>query len=416
MVVSTISDPPFAVVSREAFGQLVWPSGSHKPFSLSTYLESHLGKLKAKTIVVEFKYIDKDYLEDFAAYHVRCFGNYPQICKRLHFFACEFEQESFQSLLEISLEVQGSTLKRKDLKENYLGFIVVKPLPETCIGRTCLKVNSPDEAGKYFPTLRDYRANLFGISLNVKSLAFQEQDHVVSACATSALWSTFHSTGILFQHQIPSPVLITQSANRNFERQKRIFQSGGLSPSQMAQAIRNIGLDPIVIDNKSKLEGDDYLFRANLYAYLKCRIPVILGIQLERLEKNQNNASTSNQSDDQWQIVEIVGKHAVTATGFSLSNTEPEVRKKMRLKSERMNKIYVHDDQVGPFAEMSFESFKLSVYQEVDLSIVDNQGQTVSRLSTLWKKSENTIVVAKKGITIIPAYHKIRIPFETIYE
>ena len=48
--------------------------------------------------------------------------------------------------------------------------------------------------------------------LRVKSLSFQEQDHEVAACATSALWSIFHGTGKMFQHPILSPVEITKVA------------------------------------------------------------------------------------------------------------------------------------------------------------------------------------------------------------
>ena len=39
----------------------------------SVYFEGYFAAVGAKTIVVEEDYIDHDYLEDFAAYYVKCF-------------------------------------------------------------------------------------------------------------------------------------------------------------------------------------------------------------------------------------------------------------------------------------------------------------------------------------------------------
>ena len=150
------------------------------------YLLGYLGRLQAKTIVVEKKYIDRDFLEDFAGYYVRCFADYPRTCARLHFFDTSVSREAFDSVLqgtpqEVSIE---------DLRKSYLGFIVVKPLPETIVGRTCLKTyGNADGKHREYPTTQRCTAHLFGIDLEVWSVDFQEQDQVVAACATSALWS-----------------------------------------------------------------------------------------------------------------------------------------------------------------------------------------------------------------------------------
>jgi len=76
----------------------------------------------------------------------------------------------------------------KQLDSNYLGFMVLKPLPQTIVGRTCFKTYPDDGNRRHFPTLHKYSSNLFGLPLTVNSLAYQEQDKVVAACATSALW------------------------------------------------------------------------------------------------------------------------------------------------------------------------------------------------------------------------------------
>ncbi len=159
----------------------------------STYFEGYFRELGAKTIIVEKIYVDRDFLEDFAAYYVRCFYRYDRFCSRLHFFTETFSKEDFDYILE-----NVSDTKIDQLKGSYLGFIVVKPLPETIIGRTCLKTYHASPEGRNFPITRKYPVNLFGIGLSVETLAFQEQDRVAAACATSALWTAFQGTGKLF--------------------------------------------------------------------------------------------------------------------------------------------------------------------------------------------------------------------------
>src|SRR5882724_6416489 len=173
----------------------------------SLYFENYFKRVGAKTIVIEQEYIDRDFLEDFAGYYVRCFPDYERKGSRLHFFDFSFSQNQFLSVLD-----GGNRQLVQKLQKGYLGFIVVKPLPETIIGRTCL-ATYPEEQNRSFPITRVYDANICGIPLTVKSLAYQKQDRVAAACATSALWSVFHGTGKLYHHHIPSPVEITQAAN-----------------------------------------------------------------------------------------------------------------------------------------------------------------------------------------------------------
>lgn len=162
------------------------------------YFREYFDHIGCRSIVVELEYVDRDYLEDFAAYYVRCFEGYPRFCVRLHFFAGKFGAAKFKRVLLHTRSTAELGL--------YLGFVVVRPLPETIIGRTCLATYEPENGRRYYPAIRTYDVNLFGISLQVSTLAFQEQDQVVAACATSALWSGFQATARLFQHPIYSPV------------------------------------------------------------------------------------------------------------------------------------------------------------------------------------------------------------------
>ena len=99
------------------------------------YLKDYLGSsdIDAKTIVIESDYISKDFLHDYVSYYALCFENYPKFCNRVHFFKNSFTIVQFRKAILSKKESQA------DFWENYIGFIVVKPIPVTTIGYTVLK-------------------------------------------------------------------------------------------------------------------------------------------------------------------------------------------------------------------------------------------------------------------------------------
>jgi hypothetical protein len=352
----------------------------------AVYFREYFSCIGAKTIVVENQYVDHDYLEDYAEYYVRCFQDYQRKCTRLHFFKRGFSFEDFDQCL---LNKTDHSF-HEDLQANYLGFIVLKPLPRTIIGRTCL-ITYAHEDRRYFPATRCYMANLFGLSLKIpKTLAFQEQDAVVAACATSALWSIFQATGQIFQHSIPSPSAITNNATEILTKDQRSFPSPGLTSIEMAHAIKRVGLEPYLVNS-----SDHYLLKATLYAYLRAGIPMMFGFYLIDVSET---------------TPQVIGKHAVAITGYSQGHEQavPLEGTDFLLKATRIDKIYVHDDQVGPFSRMVFDG------QEIEFPDKNKKPS----LQTSWI-GNNGVIGGKRAISdilLIPVYHKIRIPFGVIHD
>lgn len=341
------------------------------------YIAKYLQTLNVQTIVVETDYIDHDYLTGFAAYHVKCFYDYKRKCVRLHFFKEAFEQKDLAAFLRGEKENLA-----ENLCNSYGGFMVLHPLPKSIIGRTCLATYD-DDSRRHFPTAWPIRAFFCGLELSVKALPFQEQDQVAGACATSALWSAFHATDRLFHHRVPSPVEITSSATLGMPVKSRVFPNkDGLTIEQMAHAIHAVGLEPYWCDLKNQKNLLE--FRALVYAYLACGIPPILVIDLTR-EKSEENNRTS------------IGWHAVTVTGYSLLSNRSRQHKdgEFLYKSDAIDQIYVHDDQVGPHAKMVFPSSDLD-----------------SHLTTSWGLSSGYLGIRAEIVGIVfPLYNKIRIPF-----
>jgi hypothetical protein len=368
------------------------------------YFEEYFQSLSAKMIVVENDYIDRDYLEDYAAYYDRCFESYERKTLRLHFFNFEFDEDFFGAAVTRDRRCE----EEAQLRAGYLGFVVVKPLPLAVIGRTCLRTYPDDNGRRHFPCLRTYAVNLFGMELSVESLAYQEQDTVVAACATSALWSCLQGTGKLFQHPIPPPVEITNWAGEHMPENfaaasSRAFPNDGLTAGQMAYAVRRVGLEPLVIG-----AGTRYELNGLAYAFLKCRIPSVLVYALHEV-----NAK--------GKLVEV-GQHAVAITGFSLSEEAPALPRRgtgFQLRAARIDKLYGHDDQVGPFARMTWptpgEAATLFRLLGGGREPVYGPGKHPGDEGFL-KTSRAGEVYAQINFVLLPLYHKIRIPYSLIHD
>jgi hypothetical protein len=351
------------------------------------YFESYFRDVHAKVIVVESDYIDRDFLDDYSAYYVRCFYDYPRKCTRLHFFSHSFTEAELLALLKWN----SGNLSVEALQQSYLGFIVLKPLPQTVVGRTCLRAY-PEIDGRRYPILRDYSADIFGIPLSVKTLAFQEQDQVVSACATSALWSAFHGTGKLFQHAIPSPYQITKSASVHFSTGSRDFPNSGLTLEQMADAIRSVGLEPYAVRVQTP-----FILKNTLYGYLRGRVPALMGLRLYDISDEQHPR--------------FLGKHAITIAGFRLGAQAIQKPSPFGYQSVacQIDKIYAHDDGIGPFARMCFDGV------DVTATINDTPEKWMS-LSTAWENGTGSAgqIRAVPECLLMPLYHKIRIPLSRV--
>lgn len=343
----------------------------------------YLHEIGVETVVVEGCYVDRDFLDDFAHYYVKCFNSYDRFCKRLHFFDFPFTTED----LRIFLQDESGKLNQSTLQKGYKGFIVVKPLPLTFFGRTCLTTydeEADDGCTRHFTVTRDYEVGFFGTKLVVKkTLAFQEQDAVLAACATTALWTAFQKTSDIFHHQIPSPAQITESAAGYFVKDPKTFPSRGLTTNQIFQAIKSVNLsveapfgqfDPYEIDDIGVLVSA-------AYGFLKHGLPVIIGFEFTEGPYKGS-------------------RHVVTATGFAMDYNATDTGFKrddgsiLNLRAYRMRRFYVHDDGVGPYSRLTID------YKE-------------NRLITGWKDG-NVNLSAIPTLIAVPTYLKMRIPFEAI--
>jgi hypothetical protein len=393
---------------------------------LRRYLErsaDEKGGLDAKTIVVESPYVSQSYLSDYADYYARGFAKYSRFCKRVHFFSFAFSKDTLNSALT---EEDDNNV----LWNSYLGYIVVKPLPDTPIGATLLKTYScTSDKQRHYPAKRPYPVNLLGKKLEVDTLIFQEQDANVSACATTALWMTFHKTAYLFQTPLPSPYQITASTGNLFLNTGRSFPTVALDRHQVGKAIDAVGL---VAELRNYPSANDLLAKAVSYAkqeILLHNAQLIQSqedIQDEALMQYEEEVGEAELTADylrelvSQQISEIKGfiyaylrlglpvvlfldfcdgvRHLVTVTGYrEAAPISYRSLPTITLLSNSIERFYVHDDQIGPFARLGFTL----------------DGQVVTEWPTAGKPKQGKKALLES--VTVPLIRDIRIQYEQVY-
>ena len=341
--------------SRELDSWFTAPTGligTEWPPPQTTYLGIYLDSLGCKTVVHERHYIDRHYIEDFSLFYSRSLRNYPNYCQRLHFFSSEFDGDQWSDFVRTAND-GGLERIEQQLTEHYLGFVVVKPLPGSPIGRTVLRTfphRASDGRRREFATIRGYKVNLAGLSLSVDGLAFQQQDQGVSACATTALWSALQRTAPLERLPSPTPAQITEAASRYLLPEGRALPSEGLRFDQLCEAVRAAGLAPVLLTSVSPRED-----QSHLATYLQSGLPVLLAIG--PLGPGEG--------------------HAVCAVGLRLGEVEPPTDPNIRYRDSAtaVDQIYVHDDRLGPYAAACLKSttFGSRVVTTLELQWPDEQ-------------------------------------------
>jgi len=319
---------PFEVNLPTLFDRPPGIDDSLWPPTQMLYLGKYLNTLGCKTIVVETHYIDRDYIADVALFYSRSLRAYDNFCQRLHFFREPFDHDRWRQLVT-GVSGEQASASQSFLQDAYLGFSVLRPLPGSPVGRTVLPPLGEETLTgrrRQFKPIREYRVHLAQFELTVRGLAFQQQDQGVSACATTALWSSINAIAQREGLSIPTPADITEAASRYLLVGGRPLPSEGLTVHQMCEAIRAAGLAPLFVPS-IEFQSD----RAQLLSYLRSGFAPVLAIQ---------------------SLQEGAGGHAVCAVGTKCGDVAPQTNPNLHFRdaATSLQGLYLHDDRLGPYA------------------------------------------------------------------
>src|SRR5690606_718818 len=229
----------------------------------------------------------------------------------------------------------GQTGQEEVLQDGYLGFMVRRPLDTAPFGRTVLSwyENRDERSERITPVLRDYTCNVLGIRLKVKGIPWQQQDRGVSACATIALWSMFHSSAFDANHSVPTSVELTQNA-LGASSGTRAFPSQGLSIPELKEAVfaQNLTpkvLMPTVVRDNGAISGFSSDYMASMCAAnIRSGYPVLMVGDYIHQESSQ--------------------QHAICCIGFREQEQDPRDAGTYSTMDDGTKIFYIHDDNIGP--------------------------------------------------------------------
>lgn len=189
-------------------------------------IKEQLGTLRPDlAMVVETEYVDAVYRDSYYSYFSTKLKSYRRFCVRLSFF-----ENVFSSIDEYL------SLDESIIKDNYLGFLIIRPLGK-CVGR-----NAISPKAKAFPAdsikvcLADINTSCLGVKLKVKAFPHSSQDGEYMTCAETTTWALaeyFGNKYVLYKPLLPSMLI----ESLQLHAVERLVPSQGLTIEQISMAL-----------------------------------------------------------------------------------------------------------------------------------------------------------------------------------
>lgn len=340
-----------------------------------------------KSVVIENPYMDEDHRRCHARLHHLAQAELSKYCKRLHFFNCSVDESNLRNITD-------------EIREHYMGMSVWRPTNSFPVGRTMLSqkgiVKHPigRRWQSFITCCAEQTVNLAGNILTIKGAPFIQQDHMVAACATAAVWmAQYYMAKCFDEFSIHYSPEITDAATKYDISYGRAIPSEGLNNGQILQALRELGYDPISYDvvKTSVMVAGRYIYRL-----VESGIPVIVGL------------CECEPTDEDGEI-EIAG-HAITVFGHGLDrHVIPEMRSYSEYNQTDVSLHYVdasaycvsfivNDDAAGPYRWM--ELIKTADIDSNVLGRIYSSTNIIDRMLIFKEK------LLQRGITVSAIFFK----------
>jgi hypothetical protein len=355
----------------------------------------------AKMMVTEYDYVDQHFLDDYSNYFSQCFADRSRSCMRIHFFENAFKEQDFYK----AIGSDTSSINRKTIVDSYLGYIVIRPLERNSLSKICftpykglINLNPKYKECSFHLILKNQNISLFGMPIKFKTLPMREQDQVISACASSAIWTALSASNRITDSNMPALSTITSIALGNNEKKIVSIEKPSLFPEEVKRALLHYGFSPyfITLSNDTSdtwsntlSEGipnspDDIKLQRLIYAYTRADIPILLAGSIYENKVKSNELIKK-------------GAHLITAVGYrnNPQNFDESAKTLVTNAADTIDRCYVHDDRYGPFTAIN-----LSVKDGTKIKSSNSDNE--KRIFKISKYSGVTEEYIQPEIAIIP--------------
>lgn len=226
-------------------------------------VKKYFGHLKDNLYaLVEHPYVDKVYRDSFYHYYSSKNQEYSRDCIRFSLFSEKMELSEFRS-----------QKFHEQIKEAYLGFVIIRPTFPQVIGRSVISPEAVKENNFRICSVKvDVTAN--ALKTSVTGFPHSSQNSETITCAETTIWCIMEYFGMRYPEYRPTlpSKISTVLASQSFER---LLPSKGLTAQQISFALREFGFGVKIYSREAY--GEDFI--KLLKMYIESGIPVVSAIQ-----------------------------------------------------------------------------------------------------------------------------------------
>jgi hypothetical protein len=219
--------------------------------------------------VFEPRYVCKDHANMHHHFYSKKFVQRSAQSARLHFFSRE------------DVDMQNLIYSSQDYQEFYLGYAVVRPVRERCIGRMIIDASKIRRgvANGYYAMTTKYKVRIFGPELEALGFPYLGSDGDAMLCGHSALWSICRYLSDRYTQY--AELLPYDLIALTHKEHGRVLPDRGTDPRDYSPILSNIGAHPVVLrcnQNRAHRGVLDPAFH-DVCTYIESGIPVLASFE-----------------------------------------------------------------------------------------------------------------------------------------
>lgn len=211
--------------------------------------------------VIEYPYVDRVYRDSYYSYFSTKMNVYKKDCIRLSFFSGEVRAGQFRDESQIS-----------DLRNRYLGFMILRPTIPNVIGRSVISPLALLQHDFLCVTSK-FQSTACSVKFEVTGFPHSSQDTETITCAETSVWAImeyFASKYPEYKPALPSVIIDVLKKRSNF----RQIPSEGLNVDQMGYALREFGFGTKIYSRDEYGDGIKNL----ISTYIESGLPLLAAV------------------------------------------------------------------------------------------------------------------------------------------
>jgi hypothetical protein len=233
--------------------------------SLETNISSIVDELNENIYCfIEYPYVDRVYRDSYYNYFASKHYTYQRDCIRVSLFNCEIVQSDF---LDES--------NHQKLRDNYLGYFIIRPTVNALIGRSMIDPKAFINNDVNICTCKT-SSLVYGVKLEVQGFPYSSQDGESIKCAETTIWAIMEYFGTKYPDYKPALPGAIHNTLKSVSVQRQL-PSNGLTMDQISFALREFGFGTRIYS----FEPYDEQIYNIVDCYIESGIPVIIGLESE---------------------------------------------------------------------------------------------------------------------------------------